>query len=137
MRARYKGPAGTGTIEIEDTASIQDLFDEVRAKTGIQEFTIKYGLPMAMKTLEPSDNTEIAKDLGLHGETLTIVPQESRPPALSSTTQSKDDVITEKSMNTWDAPSQTSRELEDIVVPWPEREGTLCKSSESRHHIAY
>ncbi|KAF4963862.1 hypothetical protein FSARC_8156 [Fusarium sarcochroum] len=80
MRARFKGPAGTGILEIPDDATVQTLFDELRTKTGISNFSIKYGPPMAMKTLETSQNDQIARSLGLHGETLTIVPEDIPPP---------------------------------------------------------
>ncbi|KAL6400383.1 hypothetical protein AUP68_16086 [Ilyonectria robusta] len=110
MRARYKGPAGTGIIEMPDSATVQDVLDELRARTGIVSFTIKYGPPMAMKTLDLGQVGETARSIGLHGETLTIVPEEA-PPAPDTTTQ---------------AASQPSEGPEDINVPWPGREGTLC-----------
>ncbi|KAH6989435.1 hypothetical protein BKA56DRAFT_575756 [Ilyonectria sp. MPI-CAGE-AT-0026] len=109
MRARYKGPAGTGIIEMPDSATVQDVLDELRARTGIVSFTIKYGPPMAMKTLDLGQVGETARSIGLHGETLTIVPEEA-PPAPDTTTQ---------------AASQPSEGPEDINVPWPGREGTL------------
>lgn len=114
MRARYKGPAGTGIIEMPDSATVQDILDELRARTGIVSFTIKYGPPMAMKTLDLGQAGETARSIGLHGETLTIVPEEA-PPAPDTTTQ---------------AASQPSEGPEDINVPWPGREGTLCKTGD-------
>jgi ubiquitin thioesterase OTU1 len=126
MRARYKGPAGTGTIEIEDTASIQDLFDELRAKTGIQEFAVKYGPPMDMKTLESGSKAMTAKELGLHGETLTIVPQETRSLTPFGTTPLKDEAKMEELHPHLEPSTQSGKEPDDIVIPWAEREGTLC-----------
>ncbi|KAJ4247725.1 ubiquitin-specific protease otu1 [Fusarium torreyae] len=123
MRARFKGPAGTGILEIPDDATVQTLLDELRTKTGITSFSIKYGLPMAMKTLEASQNDQIARSLGLHGETLTIVPEDVPPPpaepAQTGTVQHQ--AMKSKAVKQNESP-------EDVNVPWPEREGTLRKS---------
>ncbi|KAH7129302.1 hypothetical protein B0J13DRAFT_135143 [Dactylonectria estremocensis] len=108
MRARYKGPAGTGIIEASDSATVQDIVEELRARTGIDRFTIKYGPPMAMRTLDLSQVAETARSIGLHGETLTIVPDEA-PPAPASV----------------QAISQPSENPDEINVPWSGREGTL------------
>ncbi|KAM6536536.1 ubiquitin-specific protease otu1 [Fusarium falciforme] len=120
MRARYKGPAGTGILEMSDDATVQAVFDELRAKSGIASFSIKYGPPMAMKTLEPSQDDQNARSLGLHGETLTIVPEETPPapevPAQTAAAQQRTTTLRTAKKN--ESP-------EDVNVPWPEREGTL------------
>ncbi|KAF4983825.1 hypothetical protein FZEAL_862 [Fusarium zealandicum] len=120
MRARFKGPAGTGILEMPDDATVQTVFDELRAKTGIASFNIKYGPPMAMKTLEPGQGDQIARSLGLHGETLTIVPEDT-PPAPAAPAQT---VAAQHQA----VPSRAARKNEspeDVNVPWTEREGTL------------
>ena len=122
MRARYKGPAGTGILELPDDATVQAVFDEIKTKTGIASFGVKYGPPMAMKSLDASQSEQIARSLGLHGETLTIVPDES----LSTSVESPQTGTIQRQA----AASKTAKENEspeDINVPWPEREGTLCK----------
>lgn len=122
MRARYKGPAGTGILEISDDATVQAIFDELRVKSGITSFSIKYGPPMAMKTLERSQNDQNARSLGLHGETLTIVPEET-PPAPevpAQTAGAQQPATTSRAARKNESP-------EDVNVPWPEREGTLCE----------
>jgi ubiquitin thioesterase OTU1 len=122
MRARYKGPAGTGILEMSDDATVQAVFDELRAKSGIASFSIKYGPPMAMKTLEPSQGDQNARSLGLHGETLTIVPEETPPapevPAQTAAAQQR---------TTTSRTAKKNESPEDVNVPWPEREGTLCE----------
>lgn len=123
MRARYKGPAGTGIIELGDDATVKAVFDDLRSKTGLQGFTLKYGPPMAMKTLNIGQANEVARSLGLHGETLTIVPDEARPtpppPQTSSTSQIR--------------PSQPAPKPndgpEEANIPWAERDGTLCEQT--------
>jgi ubiquitin thioesterase OTU1 len=122
MRARYKGPAGTGILELSDDATVQTLFDELRIKTGLANFGIRYGLPMAMKTLETNQSDQNARSLGLHGETLTIVPEDIPPsptePAQTATAQ--DQITTPRTAKQRESP-------EDVYVPWPERGGTLRK----------
>jgi ubiquitin thioesterase OTU1 len=120
MRSRYKGPSGTGTIELPDDATVEAVFNELRAKTGIDTFVLRYGPPMAMKSLDLSQKHENARSVGLHGETLTIVPDEARP----ITPPPKTALLTDQ-----DAQRQPERASakspEDIHIPWPEREGTL------------
>ncbi|KAJ6439966.1 Cyclin PHO80-like protein [Purpureocillium lavendulum] len=106
MRTRFKSPSGTGIVELDDEATVGTLFDEIRARTG-------------MTVAE-----QAAKSLGLHGETLTIVEDET-----ASTQRSVQD--TRASSQGRGAP-QGDNSAEEMVVPWPEREGTLCKSSSKR-----
>jgi ubiquitin thioesterase OTU1 len=124
MRARYKGPAGTGILEIPDDATVKVLFDELRAKTGIPTFGIKYGPPMAMKTLEASQSDKIARSLGLHGETLTIVPEDVPPPA-PTTASLQTGTAHHQAMASRAAKRNESPE--EVNVPWPELGGTLRK----------
>ncbi|KAF4993804.1 hypothetical protein FDECE_13307 [Fusarium decemcellulare] len=119
MRARFKGPAGTGILEVPDDATVQTVFDELRTKTGISSFSIRYGPPMAMKTLEASQGDQIARSLGLHGESLTIVPEDT-PPAPAAPAQTG---AAQHQAMTSRAPKRD--DPEDVNVPWPEREGTL------------
>lgn len=135
MRARYKSPNGTGTIDLTDDATLQEVLNELKDRTGLQSFTIKYGPPMAMRSLDLSRLTETAKDLRLHGETLTIVPDEPR-----SITPIGDTVVNPPN----NAESQNRRRSpqdgpEDINVPWPERDGTLCERPRSpkKHNTDY
>lgn len=129
MRTRYKGPSGTGIVNLGDDATVKDILEDVRSKTGIQSFSVKYGPPMAMKAINSSEHNSLAKSLGLDGETLTIVPDEVRsitPPIVPDAGLGK---------SGRDAPNQSQRgsdnKPEDISVPWPEREGTICKCSAS------
>ncbi|PNY30015.1 Ubiquitin thioesterase otu1 [Tolypocladium capitatum] len=121
MKARFKGPSGTGTIELADDATVQAVFDGIKAKASINHFTIKYGPPMAMKTLDLSSMDRPAKSLGLHGETLTIVPDEPR--GASSTLSPVGATGTTASSG-----ARSGENPGDISVRWPQREGTLCKS---------
>jgi ubiquitin thioesterase OTU1 len=77
---------------------------------------------MAMKTLETNQSDQNARSLGLHGETLTIVPEDIPPsptePAQTATAQ--DQITTPRTAKQRESP-------EDVYVPWPERGGTLRK----------
>lgn len=129
MRARYKSPSGTGTIELADDVTLEGLLIELKIRTGVESFTVKYGPPMAMKTLDLSRRMETARSLGLHGETLTIVPDEMRavtPPAAAP--QNDNAQISQTALQ--DNP-------EDINIPWPERDGTLCESGEIHKERLY
>jgi ubiquitin thioesterase OTU1 len=129
MRARYKSPSGTGTIDAPDSLTVGQLLDELRTRTGIKDFTVKFGPPMAMKTLDTSLATEPARSLGIHGETLTIVPEEPR--SVSTVHQG-----TEKQHRTPGKQMRHGEEEkpEDIHVPWPERDGILCEKPSDLLH---
>ncbi|KAK2612238.1 ubiquitin-specific protease otu1 [Conoideocrella luteorostrata] len=122
MRARYKGPSGTGIIEIDDDATIQLVFEALGSKSLIEHFTIKYGPPTAMRTIDLSMGDLAAKSFALHGETLTIVPSkkkvDSPEPERCDSSPSRDGKQPRGALRTGIAP-------DDIVVPWPERKGSL------------
>jgi hypothetical protein len=127
MRARYKGPSGTGVLQLPDDATVQNVLDEIRTKTGISRFVLKHGPPMAMKTIELKDSNISAVSLGLHGETLTVVPDEASPDTASANLIAPASNSQSNSNRPRNSGSQASGKPEDINVPWPEREGTLCK----------
>ncbi|KFA60266.1 hypothetical protein S40285_08041 [Stachybotrys chlorohalonatus IBT 40285] len=125
MRARYKGPSGTGILELPDDATVQALFTELQSKSGVTNFVLKYGPPMAMQTLDLSRKDDTAKALGLHGETLTIVPSEPRPLTPPPRVEEAS-----KQQPSADAPishpkESASKSPDEICVPWPDRDGTL------------
>ncbi|KAF4121588.1 hypothetical protein GMORB2_1996 [Geosmithia morbida] len=122
MKARFKGPSGTGVIELDDTAGVENLCKELRERTGIQEFSIKYGPPMAMRTLDTADKFQSVKSLGLHGETLTIVPNESNSSPTTSTQKAEPHP---RYISRNQRQAESKQGPEEITVPWPEREGTL------------
>jgi ubiquitin thioesterase OTU1 len=90
------------------------VFDALKARTRIENFTIKYGPPTGMQTISLEQGELEAKILGLHGETLTIVPNEST-----------DHVSPFSSGQTHDRGIKS--ESGDVTIPWPEREGSLGK----------
>lgn len=117
MKARYKWPGGTGIITLSDDASLEEVVAELKTKTLMQTFGIRYGPPIAMKAVDMTDLSKSAKLLGLHGETLTIVPNEAD---LLSTAESAKNLHAERSR-------PRKPESSEVNVPWPKRDGTLCK----------
>lgn len=108
MRARYKDPNGTGVVEIDDNATVGTLFEALKAKTSFDHFTVKYGPPASMHTIDMDQIGVIAKSLGLHGETLTIVPSEIPIP-----------------LRCKEQPNNPIAFEDDCIIPWPERVGNL------------
>jgi len=121
MKARYKGPAGTGIITLPDDATVKAVFEELKARTGIEDFTVKFGPPMAMQNLDISASDTLAKSMGLHGETLTIVPRE--PQSIFPVRQATEGK--HPSNRHEEASARPAQSPEDVTVPWPEREGTV------------
>lgn len=121
MKTRYKSPNGNGVLELRDDVTVQALFEEITRKTSIGDFILKYGPPMAMRTLDLSQKDAIAKSIGLHGETVTVVPNEPEvgEPMASGQAQKPGG----QDYNT----IQRTSDPQEIVVPWPQREGTLRK----------
>ncbi|KXJ89334.1 hypothetical protein Micbo1qcDRAFT_165386 [Microdochium bolleyi] len=74
MRLRYKAPAGGGTLELDDTATVGDLLAAIRAATAYDDVTVKYGWPL--KALSSEQAGESCLSLGLQRESLTVVPAE-------------------------------------------------------------
>lgn len=115
---------GTGIIEVGDDATVQTIFEAIKTRTLIESFAIKYGPPTAIQTLSLDQRGLSAKSLGLHGETITIVPTESttRPSATDEISTSVPGY--EKEARSDHSPQNNPG---DVIVPWPEREGSLCK----------
>lgn len=127
MRARYKGPSGTGIVDLSDEATVKDVFDVLRERAGVQSFTVKYGPPMSMKTISPPELHLSARSLGLHGETLTIVPEQPRPVTPPLIASEPEHGYRNQHSAQQRAQVGSDNTVEDITIPWPEREGTICE----------
>lgn len=121
MKVRYKWPGGTGIITLGDDATLGDVVQELASKTSLSNFGIKFGPPTAMKTLDMSGLDQLAKKLGLHGETLTIVPYEARS---SPTNQfaGKPGILEPEFHR------RLTMVPQNVHVPWEIRDGTLRES---------
>ncbi|KAL1958453.1 hypothetical protein VTO42DRAFT_4317 [Malbranchea cinnamomea] len=88
MRIRVRGPSGQSTVLLEDTATIRDLCGQIREKTGLSSFDVKYGYPPKPLRLDQFDQGAKLADTGvkLNGEQLIITRKEGS--AASSSTPS-------------------------------------------------
>ncbi|KAK6213052.1 OTU-like cysteine protease [Colletotrichum tabaci] len=126
MRARYKGPGGTGVVSLEDTATVGDLFNEIKDKTGIADFNLKYGWPLQTLTLGQKDVN--ANDLGLNGQSFSIEPAQPRaitPPPAALPVASRGAEAGGPAVKKARLDSDADATPSEISIPWPERESTL------------
>ncbi|KAI1760905.1 OTU-domain-containing protein [Hypoxylon sp. FL1150] len=72
MQIRYKAPQGAGKVELHDTATVSQLLDALKTKTGLADVTVKYGWPP--KALGTHQYDTSLQELGLQRESLTIAP---------------------------------------------------------------
>ncbi|KAI0382608.1 OTU-domain-containing protein [Hypomontagnella monticulosa] len=80
MQIRFKGPKGAGMVEIDDSATVNDLFAALKSDTG-GDVTVKYGYPP--KPLGVDQGLDSLQSLGLHRERLTVEPKESAAAAVA------------------------------------------------------
>jgi len=101
MRVRLKGPGGTAALTLEDDATVGDLIDQIKEKTGVPSFELKYGFPPKTLPLEQSATSKQLKDLGvkLDGESLTISPKDD-PAASRDATLDKQSTQNESPLKT-------------------------------------
>ncbi|CAG8982463.1 hypothetical protein HYALB_00009957 [Hymenoscyphus albidus] len=78
MRARLRAPGGVSTITLADDATIQHLIAEIKEKTSISNFDVKYGYPPRPLRLEQYEKSQLLStlDVKLDGEQLTISPRD-------------------------------------------------------------
>lgn len=81
MRLRIRGPSGTSTAILEENATVNDLISQIKEKTGISKFDIKYGYPPRPLTLDSKSALLTSLDVKLNGEQLTISSKEDTPSA--------------------------------------------------------
>lgn len=125
MRARFRGPSGSGIVEFNDDATVANVFDKIREQTGIDHFSVKYGQPTSMETLGTGDANKGVKSLKLHGETLIVVPEEQTRDHITPDLMSQKEPRGGAEGPGQNVKSRASENPEDINIPWPEREGTL------------
>ncbi|KAI1847690.1 hypothetical protein JX266_006185 [Neoarthrinium moseri] len=79
IKIRYKAPSGGGTLDLDDTATVGQLFDALKEKTVSSDITIKYGWPPKALAADQVETSVVS--LNLHRESLTVVPAETAAPA--------------------------------------------------------
>lgn len=78
MRVRVRGPDGTSTLSLNDTATVSDLKSQISSSTGISLFSLKHGYPPQSLDLDQFDDDLKLSDTGLklNGEQLTVSPND-------------------------------------------------------------
>ncbi|KAF3894204.1 OTU-like cysteine protease [Trichophyton interdigitale] len=78
MRLRIRGPDGQSTVTLEDTATVEELLDNIRRATSLSLYDIKYGYPPQSLPLSQFDAKSKIKDIGvnLNGEQLIVSKRE-------------------------------------------------------------
>ncbi|KAL7619977.1 ubiquitin-specific protease otu1 [Parahypoxylon ruwenzoriense] len=82
MKVRYKAPSGGGSLELDDSATVGQLLESIKASTGYAEVMVKYGWPP--KALDADQGYATLQSLGLQRESFTVVPVETSPPAVAA-----------------------------------------------------
>ncbi|KAI1262021.1 hypothetical protein F5Y18DRAFT_439904 [Xylariaceae sp. FL1019] len=73
MRIRYRAPAGVGSVELADNATVLELVQCLKSEINCQDITVKFGWPL--QTLAADLNATTVCALGLQRELLTIAAE--------------------------------------------------------------
>ncbi|KAI0122325.1 OTU-domain-containing protein [Daldinia grandis] len=84
MKIRFKAPSGGGTLDLDDVSTVDQLLESIKSSTGFTDVTVKYGWPP--KALSADQAQLSAQSLGLHRESLTVVPKEDASAAAAQNT---------------------------------------------------
>ncbi|KAH8428916.1 ubiquitin-specific protease OTU1 [Aspergillus melleus] len=75
MRLRIRGPEGQSTAILDDTATVDDLRNQIVNATGLTAYEVKYGYPdlrpLSLNALDPSRSLKEC-EINLHGEQLIV-----------------------------------------------------------------
>ncbi|KAI9738206.1 MAG: ubiquitin-specific protease otu1 [Cirrosporium novae-zelandiae] len=139
MRIRVRGPLGQSTINIEGSATIDELRSDITKQAGVQDFNLKYGYPPKPLDLSHYDPSTVLSDLAvkLDGEQLLVSPKDLKESSLLVSTASK---VEENTPSTTTKPPHitppvpTQSKPRSVVdpsssdppeVPMPSQEGTI------------
>ncbi|KAI9743309.1 MAG: ubiquitin-specific protease otu1 [Claussenomyces sp. TS43310] len=82
MRIRLRGPSGVSTLQLGEDSTVADLRAQIKEKTSLEKYDIKYGWPFKPLLLD-QDSTKLSA-IRLDGEQLTITPQDATTSKKSS-----------------------------------------------------
>lgn len=132
MRIRFRGPSGGGLLELADDATVAQLLAALRAETGSGAIAVKFGWPLQTLAAEQADLR--VHDLGLHRESLTVVPFESaeqqQPPLSALAAAPRPNAAPAADPGASDLDAQLAADLsygtgEDVKVEMPESRSNL------------
>lgn len=117
IQISLRAPNGQSRVQIDDEATLRELVELVKAKTELNNFSLKYGYPLKALDISPSLQDASIKDLKLRGETIVVAPIDTAPPAPAlqpASAEPKPKPFTPKGIE----PDETSLE-------WPEKGGHI------------
>lgn len=87
MRLRLRAPGGQSAITLSDDATVGDLISEIREKTSIHSFEVKYGYPPKPLRLSESELSRPLSeiDVNLDNESLIISAKDDATTSTGST----------------------------------------------------
>lgn len=119
-------PTGQSRIQLDEKSTLQDLVEHIKSKTGLNDFSLKYGFPPKALDVSPPLLHTSVNDLKLRGETILVTPVESALPTAAQqapSTEPKPKPFTPKGIE----PDETSLE-------WSERGGHLGERCRAALH---
>jgi hypothetical protein len=121
IQISLRAPNGQSRIQIDDQSTLRDLIEIITEKTGLKGFSLKYGYPPKDLDITPSALEESIQNMKLRGETIVVVPLETRPSSPVSQPAPKSPSRQPETF----APK--SVEPDETSVEWPERGGHLSE----------
>ena len=119
VQISLRAPNGQSRIHIDDESTLQDLIEIIAEKTGLKSFTLKYGYPPKDLDITPPALERGIQNLKLRGETIVVVPLETRPASPVSQPAPKPSIPQPQAF------VPKSVEPDETSVEWPERGGHL------------
>ncbi|KAJ5767934.1 hypothetical protein N7533_000517 [Penicillium manginii] len=119
MRFRVRGPSGQSTVTLDDTATINDLREQIAEKTGLTSFDVKYGYPdLKPLNIDSFQPEQKVSELGinLNGEQLIVAQRESA----SATPQTQNEPSSSSSQQIRAPPAAPSQKAENSADDPPE-----------------
>lgn len=93
-RLRIRGPNGVSTVTLSDDATVGNLLTEIREKTSLRKFDVKYGYPPKPLILQSESAPLGSLGISLNGEQLIISSKEDTPPPTTNPQPSVSCIVT-------------------------------------------
>lgn len=78
MRIRLRGPSGVSTLNLESDATVGDLRSQIREKTSLIKYDIKYDYPPKPLQLDQDSALLSSLDIDLDGKQLIVSSQDGQ-----------------------------------------------------------
>lgn len=116
MKLRLRGPAGVSTLTFEDDATVGDLRAQIKEKTSLTKYDVKYGYPPIPLTLASDAALLSSLDVKLHGQQLMVTSQSSIEDGTPQI--SKDNAVAPRPTTSFDGPKHNAS-LQDEAADAP------------------